>query len=249
MKELKKLIENSLDNLPKEKLDEPNYSWGLEYFSKHKKRYEKDLQIIKSEYTKGEILEIGAAPFHLTFAIKKLGFPIIALDIDPERFSEYIKINGLKVVKCDVEKDVLPFEENQFKLIIFNETFEHLRINPIRTLKKLNKILHPEGKLIISTPNLYAIEVIISYLIGRGFDNAYKQFNKLETIGHMGHVRVYSVKQLKKFLVNTGFKVERTIFRNTLQKKLWLFPIHIIQGVMPMFRSNQTHVCMKQLDF
>ncbi|MFW5804499.1 MAG: class I SAM-dependent methyltransferase [bacterium] len=216
MKYFEKILEECIINShgysPKDSL----YSWSNEYFFKHKKRYAGDLKIINEVHKEGAILEIGAAPYHMTVALKILGFPVTAVDVDPSRFSEYLKIHDLNVIKCDIENEKLPFNDNHFKLIIFNEVFEHLRINPIATLKELNRILHPNGKFIISTPNLYAIENILYYISGKGFDNAYKQFSKLETIGHMGHVRIYTSKQIKKFLKNCGYKVERTMFRDTL---------------------------------
>jgi 2-polyprenyl-3-methyl-5-hydroxy-6-metoxy-1,4-benzoquinol methylase len=83
--------------------------------------------------------------------------------------------------------------------------FEHLRINPIETLKKINNVINPSGRLLLSTPNLYSIYNIGRFIIGKGFNNAYKEFNKLNTIGHMGHLREYTANEMVQFLSNSGF--------------------------------------------
>ena len=114
--------------------------WSLQYFYFHRKRYLSDLEIIEELYqmvSGGEILEIGAIPCHITFCLKKLGYPTIGLDLCPERMKEFIEKYNLRVVKCNIEKDRIPFEDNRFKLILFNEVFEHLRIDPIHTLREI----------------------------------------------------------------------------------------------------------------
>src|SRR5690606_40208586 len=67
----------------------------------------------------------------------------------------------------------------------------------------------PGGKLILSTPNVYAIGNLYLFLRGRSIDNSpYREFLKLETLGHMGHVRIYSAREVEEFLVNTSFSVK-----------------------------------------
>ncbi len=181
------------------------YSRG--YLINHKERYLNDLNFIEKHYEKGPILEVGGHPFHFTYFLNKLSYDIVSVDIDPTRAEVIVDKNGLNVVRCDIETEPLPFDDGTFQMVLFNEIFEHLRINPIATLEEVNRVISPGGIMMLTTPNLYALHTVVNYLIGRGIRKPYNQFNSLRTLGHMGHVREYSVKEIKVFLENTGYEV------------------------------------------
>jgi SAM-dependent methyltransferase len=179
------------------------YSRG--YLINHKERYLNDLGFIEKHHEKGQILEVGGHPFHFTYLLKKLGHDVVSLDIDPSRAKAVVDKNDLNVVKCDIETAPLPFNDGAFQMVLFNEIFEHLRIDPISTLEEVNRVIAPGGIMMLTTPNLYALHTVVNYLIGRGIRKPYVQFNSLRTLGHMGHIREYSVKEVRVFLENTGY--------------------------------------------
>jgi len=218
-------------------------NWSLNYLKNHRSRYVSDYKLVERYYSKGEILELGSAPFQFTALLNDLGLPVTGVDIDPGRFEALLQGKDFKVVKCDVEKESLPFEDDAFHLVLFNEIFEHMRIDPITTLKKIGRILHPDGFLILSTPNLYSITTYINFLLGKGFDDPYEQFEKIHKYGHMGHVREYSVSQVGRFLKETGFQtVEVRLQSHRPLKGLWS-PFNLVRKVAPGFHAFQTHIC------
>jgi SAM-dependent methyltransferase len=211
----------------------------------NKRRYIFDQELLASHYESGRILEIGSAPYHLTYILTRKDFDITGIDIAPERQASFISDNHLNVVKCDIESEPLPFQDDTFHYIIFNEVFEHLRINPIRTLREINRVLHPEGKLALSTPNLYSIRTIILFFLGRGFDNPYEEFEKLETLHHMGHVREYSIRQMREFLVKTGFNPIASWRKSFGLLRGLLTPFNLVRKLIPGFHAAQYHICKK----
>jgi SAM-dependent methyltransferase len=219
-------------------IDEPLRPWSRTYLNGHWKRYVYDFNTVKSLYSSGEILEIGSMPFHFTLLLKKAGFPVTGVDVGPGRAERLIKKNDLRVLSCDIEKEPLPFPDNSFDLIIFSEIFEHLRINPIATLKEINRVLKPEGRLLLTTPNLYALGNVWWFLTGRSIDSTpYSQYLKLEQLGHMGHVRVYSAKEVSEFLSNTGFVVDQIKYRYFgLRGKFILF--NFVYRIFPGLRPH-----------
>lgn len=221
--------------------------WNADYFDSHKKRYQSDFEMFVRFYNRGEILEVGSAPCHFTYLLKKLNYPVVGLDIEPGRLNKFIKKYDLDVRKCDIEKEQLPFKDNQFNFIIFSEIFEHLRIDPIFTMKEIRRVLKPDGIMMLTTPNLYALERIISFATGRGLFKPYKQFEKLHTIGHMGHIREYSTDEAKHFLENTGFKVIDTQYRiyNKTKKKIIGPIMDLFCRVIPRVRPAQVIICQK----
>jgi SAM-dependent methyltransferase len=228
-------------------IDPKLQKWSTNYLQGHQKRYISDYGIIMSAYgnRSGPILEIGSMPFHLTAILKKSGLPIIGLDLEPERAHGFIEKHKLEIHKCDVEKDKIPFGDSTFDLIVFNEIFEHLRINPITTLREMCRVLVPGGKLILTTPNLYALGNVWWFLTGRSIDNSpYKEYLKLQEIGHMGHVRIYSAREVKEFLENTGFRVDSVRFRY-FRRRGKTFIFNFFYEVLPPLRPQLILVAEK----
>ena len=221
-------------------------SWSLNYFKVQNKRYEQQIRLFQQFYKDGPILEIGALPCHFTYYLQKLGYPVTGLDIAPERAQAFIDRHGLRVKQCNMETERLPFEDNHFHFIFFNEVFEHLRIDPISNLKELRRILHPDGHLMLSTPNLYSVRNVKNLILGKGFDNPYRQFEKLHSLGHMGHVREYTLGQVKEFLVKTGFDVRYSRFDDFNHRlKGPASVLHLLGNVFPGLRAILTVICQK----
>ncbi len=192
--------------------------WFSEYCRQHRIRLGADLHLIDQHVEKGaRVLEYGAVPLLMTAALASLDFKVSALDLGPERFAGAIENLGLDVTRCDVETEAVPFAGGTFDAVLFNELFEHLRINPVFTLREVHRVLKTGGLLLLSTPNLRSFRGIRN-LIVRNQGHAvsagvYRQYEKLETLGHMGHVREYTTREVSDFLTRIGFDVEKIIYR------------------------------------
>jgi SAM-dependent methyltransferase len=218
-----------------------NREWFLRYFSSHKFRFLKDLELIESIDSGGSVLEVGSAPFQLLYCLNKLGYDAQGVDLDPERCSSFIAQNDLQVVACDIEKKNLKFNDNSQKLIIFNETIEHLRVDPFFALSEINRVLSGDGHLILTTPNLYSIKNVLRFLSGKGLNDPINEYSKLERIGHMGHVREYSRKELISMLNHTGFSIKKHSFEHYSQK----LSAKIFYSIFRAFRPYQIIVAEK----
>ncbi len=217
--------------------------WSRRYLKNHQQRYESDLRLIRRFYQGGPVLEIGAAPCQLTVVLQNLGYPLQAVDLNPDRFLPIIRKYALPVIKCDIEREPLPFESARFSFILLNEIFEHLRIDPIATLAEVHRVLRPGGSLVLSTPNLYSLKSIASFLRGRGFDDPYQEFQKLHSLGHMGHVRVYTAHQIERFLAAAGFRSIEVRYRFHKSRRRVLGPaMNLANQIFPKCRPYQVHI-------
>jgi len=225
------------------------------YYLNQKGRFQALFKLIqKYIQTHEKGLDIGVYPAYFTFCLKKIGYDIEAVDIYPERISKKIK-NTLKVSQCDVETQKLPFPNDTFDYVVLTAVIEHLRINPLFTLRDINRILKPGGKLIIQTPNLCFWPRRISMLSGKGIGSIYLAYKKLENLGHIGHVRLYSMHELSEIVEKTGFKIKTKKWTNLLHKnpKRNIYKIlQIIQniinyglGIYPPLRKQLFVVCTK----
>jgi ubiquinone/menaquinone biosynthesis C-methylase UbiE len=143
----------------------------------------------------------------------------------------------LNVVKCNIETEKLPFADDSFDTAIFNELFEHLRIDPIHTLTELKRVLKPQGTLTLSTPNLKSLGGIRNFMLGgRAYScsgNIHAEYQKLRDIGHMGHVREYTPVEVVEFLQKIGFEVTALIFRGEYSALLPRTAIRLIPRLSP----------------
>ena len=75
----------------------------------------------------------------------------------------------------------------------------------------------PGGRLLLSTPNLRSFRGIRNLILrheGHAVSGGiFRQYEKLETLGHMGHVREYTTREVADFLTRVGFRVETVIYR------------------------------------
>jgi SAM-dependent methyltransferase len=220
--------------------------WSSNYLRQHRSRLAFDLEIVGRHVApQSRVLECGAIPLLLTAALAARQYEVSAVDVKPERFGEAISALDLDVVQCDIENEPVPFAPRTFDAVLFNELFEHLRIDPVFTLRDVHRVLKPSGVLLLSTPNLRSFRGLRNLLLrnqGHAVSGGvYEQYEKLERLGHMGHVREYTTREVTDFLTRVGFRVERLIFRGGHGKGA----VGIAERLAPSLRPFFTVVAVK----
>lgn len=220
--------------------------WKDRYIANHLTRIAFDLDMVSSRVPKErQILECGSAPFILTLALIKSGYDVAACDLEPERYRLETDLSRLSLVRCDFETEKLPLSDNSVDLVLFNEVFEHLRINLIFTVSEVYRVLKPGGILMLSSPNLRSIAGIQRFLFeGKAYScsaEIYEQYEKLETQGHMGHVREYTSVEVSQFLRRLGFNVEEIVYRGSYSTRGRKALIRLF----PKFRPFVSYVAKK----
>jgi SAM-dependent methyltransferase len=218
--------------------DDPGLeAWLSRYYRQHRQRLASDLGIVEQHVEpESRILEYGAIPLLLTGALSELGYNLSAIDVSPERFAGAIAALGLDITRCDVETEAVPFAAETFDAVLFNELFEHLRIDPIFTLTEVRRVLKPKGSLLLSTPNLRSLRGIRNLMLHNQGHAAsagvYEQYEKLEALGHMGHVREYTTREVSDFLARVGLRVDKIIFRGGHGRGA----VGLVERLMPSLR-------------
>lgn len=192
--------------------------WFATYRRQHRTRLAADLALVERHVAPGaRVLEYGAVPLLATAALTELGYAVSGLDVAPQRFAGAISDLGLDVRECDVETEPVPFADGTFDAVLFHELFEHLRIDLIATFGEVRRVLAAGGVLLLSTPNLRSFRGLRNLLLhGRAHaasGGVYRQYEKLRTLGHMGHVREYTVREVADFLTRAGFEVDEVVYR------------------------------------
>ncbi len=155
----------------------------------------------------------------------------------PERFETAIRELELEVLKCDIESERLPLPDGEVDGVVFNELFEHLRINLIFTLTEVRRVMRNNAVLMLSTRNLRLVSGIVNFLFhNRAYSccrDIYAQYEKLEVLGHMGHVREYTTLEVSDFLGKVGFKVEEIRFRGNYDSRLANLGVSVLPSLRP----------------
>ncbi len=188
--------------------------WEIRYGREQKARYEYLKEFLLPRIGSETLLDVGAAPFHFTKILKDSGTKIKALDVNPSRFEQYISENSLEVDSCDIESQRFPYPNDYFDNILLSEVIEHLYVNPFFALRETLRVLRPGGKLYLFTDNLYSLKTIKSFMLGKSINNALNIWQKLDDLGHRGHIRLYSARELIEILQFIGFSIDEASYHN-----------------------------------
>lgn len=125
----------------------------------------------------------------------------------------------------------IPADEEQFDLIVFSETIEHLYTSPATVLPALRALLRPGGRLFIQTPNAVQLGARLKLLAGR---NPYELIRTNRA--NPGHFREYTMAELRAYADDTGFVVEEAEFCT-----YWSLELPILKQIgdlIPSFRRG-----------
>mgnify|MGYP000352322874 CR=1 FL=1 len=176
------------------KLGKPSliFGWGQQ------KRFDLVKHHVELEHKR--ILDIGCGIGIYSEKFFKEGAEVYGIDIDPENIEKAKKIfPGIHFEIAQAEK--LPFKDNFFDVVFLHEVLEHVEDDK-KAISEALRVLKPGGKIIIFVPNrLFPFETHGIY-IGRKYLFGNIPFinwlpTKIRNI-FCPHVRVYSVKVLKK---------------------------------------------------
>ena len=158
-------------------------------------------------------LDIGCGNGYVTGKIKNsVGFKnVYGVDLLADRIKPP---EWLKLSRCDVDKEDLPFPKNYFESIHCGEIIEHV-YDTDHLLDEIYRVLSPSGICIITTPNLASwINRVILLLGYQPFSVPvsvkYERAGELKsvfTLGHRGHFRVMTMKGFKELLKLHRFKI------------------------------------------
>jgi 2-polyprenyl-3-methyl-5-hydroxy-6-metoxy-1,4-benzoquinol methylase len=148
-----------------------------------------------------QILDVGCAGGAFPKAANDLGFSVIG--IEP---SKWMCEFGKKNYSLDLREGTLNehnFDESTFDIITLWDVIEHLA-NPSSVVKEINRILKPNGHLIVNFPDYASL--------------ARKLFRKKWPFFLSVHLIYFTPKTLTKMLNNNGFEVIKiSPFWQTLQ--------------------------------
>jgi SAM-dependent methyltransferase len=113
----------------------------------------------------------------------------------------------------------LPFASGAFDVVVAGEVIEHVPV-PDLMLAEIRRILRPQGRLVLSTPNIvsWANRVLVPMGIQPLFTETSSEVHlgrRWKVLGQgnqaQGHLKVFSHRALGELLHRSGFDVERVM--------------------------------------
>jgi len=126
----------------------------------------------------------------------------------------------------DVYPSIIDISVN-FDLIIINHVIEHL-VNPIETMIELCKLLAPNGRIVVGTPNFTSAMAVL-------FKEKYRMLNE------PSHISLFSLDSILRLLRDLGMQIESVtepFFGGPYYTKENLLKIDSSLDVSPPFFGN-----------
>lgn len=158
--------------------------------------YEKVAQVVGKNK---KVLDIGCANGLFGKYLKKSKNTVYGIEIS-DKMAMQAKKNLDKVFTLDIEKEHLPFKNNEFDVILCMDVLEHL-FDSKATLQKLKNFLKPNGLLIVTIPNAVHWSMRLHILLGK--------FNYEEKgLRDSGHIRFFTFSTAISLFKQSGYKIE-----------------------------------------
>ncbi len=160
---------------------------------------------LKKNYKKEKkVLDIGCGSGIYINLAKRIGYFVKACDYNPKNcIYDYIKVD-----KCDLNEEKLPYSNNEFEIIILTEVIEHI-YNPGFLISEIYRVLKKGGKLYLTTPNLTNIKNKIWFLL---FSHFLTHPNNPKMGDHITHIPPHFIKS---FLERYYFKEIKIRYLNS----------------------------------
>jgi len=159
-----------------------------------------------------KVLDVGTSLGILPLTLRTMGIDASACDHPRfEVYGEWIAKGGVPYSRFDLMDGELPYASGSFDVITFKQVIEHLPFSPKPTLQSFYRILRPGGLLLLSTPNIARLSAVLRLLLRRSIHPPLDHFFNSE-FPFTGHYREYTLNEIKRMLVWSGFAVARTAY-------------------------------------
>ena len=200
--------------------------------TKHDLRLDKVLKILKKMKLKAvqRILDVGCGDgfFTLKLTQQLKAKETFGIDISAAAVAEALKRN-IKASVLDIDESDLPYTSNYFHFIFCGNLIEVV-LDPDHLLAELNRVLSPQGYLIITFPNLCAWASRIAVLLG--FHPYFDRISRKYDLGKMfrpctrrdstGHINLYTLRSFQQLTKIYGFDIIKVYggYANSLPKAM-----------------------------
>ncbi len=182
------------------------------------------------------VLDVGCAGGTLAAALKASGAAFVAgVERHPEAAAHARPLLDA-LVEGDLLTSALPFAPASFDYLLFADVLEHLP-EPETALRRYLPLLAPEGRVVVSVPNMRFYLVLLRLLADRW---EYTDSG----IRDRTHLRVFTRRSLIALLASVGLQVERLVRNYRLLEdqsrigRAGAAATHVVRAVAPVLAPD-----------
>lgn len=147
------------------------------------------------------VLEVGCSVGHVTEHLAAAGNTVVGVEIDATA-ADHASAWATRVHVLDLDTQPLSeVESDRFDVIMLGDVIEHLR-DPFQVIGDLLGLLEPDGRVIVSVPNVGHIDIRLMLLEGTW---TYQPDGLLDRT----HLRWFTDQSLRQLLADLGLTARR----------------------------------------
>jgi SAM-dependent methyltransferase len=175
------------------------------------------------------VIDIPAGNGVTSRIIRDLKGVPLAYDLFPEYFTE----DGITCQRANLLEGI-PLKDSAADLVISQEGIEHFT-DQFKAFKEFNRVLKPNGSLIMTTPNYSNLEAKLSYFLAESerfnsmmapneIDSVWMSDQKITKEIYFGHVFLLGIQRLRILAKLAGFRIEHIQFTRVKGFSLFMLP-------------------------
>jgi 2-polyprenyl-3-methyl-5-hydroxy-6-metoxy-1,4-benzoquinol methylase len=195
----------------------PEFQEYFVHYPIKRSKYSSHYYATKMVGSNQDVLDIGCGEGFFASELAKSGNRIIGVDNLPSpprrSMDQYFTADLDEGLQSTIDK----LQGKRFDKVLLLDVLEHLR-RPERILKQCHEVLKPEGRLVVSLPNVANITVRLMLLLGR--------FNYQERgILDKTHLRFFTGSTARCLLEENGYSI--------VEQRESVMPIELLLGASP----------------
>lgn len=209
------IINNELTKAAKENYS--NYPLYSSFTNRKYLHFSYALNAIKK--IKGSLLDIGCGSGRFTSEIKKFRPELNIVGCDNNQkpldyFNNFFN-KDIKTIRCDAQN--LSFRNRSFSAVLMIDVLEHLK-NTDKAIKEVYRVLKKGGIVHLAVPCEKSLATWDGWL--------YLLF-KVNLKSSVGHIQLFTFRQVEKMLKNNSFKVVGYYYNQHFIEQLCSFPYYL----------------------
>lgn len=157
-----------------------------------KPQHERKMRILAEHCREGRVLDAGCAARPNPFLKNAVGIDIVPPDVPAPDYAG--------MLLCNLNTDAIPSPDTSFENVVAGDLIEHLE-NPSHFLREANRVLVPDGRLILCTPQANDWWVTLHNWF----------FRRLINDPDPGeHLQNWTILDMTRLLKKNGFRVVKT---------------------------------------